>query len=384
MTHLYFFRLNSLYEQIKTQIEVNSKDYPIKSIVQCGSSAKGTSTDDSDIDVFICFDLEYSWDKFPDYIHKLAPLLFEEYEIKHATYPYIEAQINQISVNVVPCYHTESIAEIRSPVDRSPHHVTWVNENLTQDQKQDVKKLKEFLKLNGLYGADNNTKGFSGYLCEVLIHLHGTFQKLLEDYAYTEQNDLSQPPFYLADPIDPRRHLSAAVSGENWGKLILAARTELGHGQPETANIDIESLHEYLKDNIVTIKLNYDDLAKIRKEAKKIVGKLKKEGFNVLTYTVQPYLVVLLVEAKKLSRVYLKPDVIKITSNSAHKNIPKINPANTIKYIVTDKLTLSFLKLRNPLDLEIEIFLGWNGYLVEKCELDNYAYKKALSTFLTI
>ena len=373
------FSMKELFEQLRTRIEEESKGYPIKSIVQCGSAAKGTSTDDSDIDVFVQFDLSYHWDKFQEYIIRLGPILFTDYEIKHATYPYIEAAVNDVKVNIVPCYYTESIADIKSPVDRSPHHVRWVNENLSEEQKADVKKLKEFLKLAGIYGADNNTKGFSGYLCEVLIHTFKSFEGTIHAYAFTEQPDLNKPPYYFNDPIDARRHLSAAVSGESWGKLIVAARKELGYDLPEIESIEVEQVHELLKDNLVTVKLPYDDLAKIRKETKKIATRLTKAGFNVLYTVSQPYLAVLLLEHTKLSKVYLRPSIIGLTKPKAYRNISKISAANTLKFVITDELTLSAIKVRTG--YEAKELLESEGYNCMPCELANYSYKKALVCF---
>ena len=372
--------MQKLFEEIKTRIEEESKSYPIKSIVQCGSSAKGTSISNSDLDVFIRFDLSYKFSDFTDYIHKLAPKLFEFYEIKHATYPYIEAEIDSdVWINIVPCYHTESIAEIRSPVDRSPHHVTWVNTNLSKGQKEHVKQLKEFLKLEGLYGADNNTKGFSGYLCEVMVWTFDSLAEVINAYAFTESSDLSKPPFYFNDPIDPRRHLSAAVSPENCGKLIVACRKKLGYDLPEIDSTEIENIHDLLKNNLVTVKLPFDDLAKVRKETKKIQTMLTKAGFNVLWTDSKPYLAALLLEHKILSPVYKHNDIIGLTKPKAHINIPKISSTNVLKFIITDKLTLSAVKVR--LKFNAEEMLGSHGYNCQPCNLSNYSYKKVLTEF---
>src|ERR1044072_5246408 len=173
-------RTTTLFEQLKTTIEQfnmnNNNVYPIKAIVQTGSVAKGTNLDDSDLDVFVGFDYEYEKTvapkhKFDNFIHSLAEYIFGSANniIKYASYMYIETEIEGIKVNIVPYHHAESVAQVDSAVVRSPFHVKFVNESLNATQKNDVKKLKEFLKLSGLYGADNQTKGFSGYLCEVLV-----------------------------------------------------------------------------------------------------------------------------------------------------------------------------------------------------------------------
>lgn len=373
--------MNNLFECIKTRIEDHSKEYPIRDIVQCGSIAKGTSVDSSDIDIFICFDQSYSWENFKSYIEYLADKLFDSYSIKFATYPYIDTTIKDMdivtSINIVPCYYTESIKEIKSPVDRTPHHVTWVNENLSIQQKEDVKELKEFLKINGLYGADDYTKGFSGYLCEVLIHMYKSFDDVIIKFAFTTESDTNELPYHILDPIDPKRHLSKAVSNENWAKLIMCCRIYLGYDTIKSAQIDIDGLYKLINPHIILIRHDTEDLPKIRKETKKIVGILRKVGFNVLDSDSKPMFSIICVEYKTLPNIYIKNKIINIVSKDAYINIPKINGQTTIKNIINNDFTISSIRYRQD-TLHAKDVLSVNGYKVVNNSLNIYSYKKYL------
>jgi tRNA nucleotidyltransferase (CCA-adding enzyme) len=103
--------------------------------------------------------------------------------------------------------------------------------------------LKAFMKGIGVYGAELKTKGFSGYLCELLVLHYGLFEEVLkgalrweaqhvvdiERYYVGKETPkaLFHEPLVFIDPIDPERNVAAAVSSERIGDLKAAARAFL-------------------------------------------------------------------------------------------------------------------------------------------------------------
>jgi tRNA nucleotidyltransferase (CCA-adding enzyme) len=129
----------------------------------------------------------------------------------------------------------------KSAADRSPFHTQYINNNLDEEKRKQVRLLKKFLKSVGVYGAEIATSGFSGYVAEILILKYGSFQSALQALSNIsgEKNVISigkadqdiidsfQGPIVIIDPIDPNRNLGAAISTESISKLVLAARAFL-------------------------------------------------------------------------------------------------------------------------------------------------------------
>ena len=144
---------------------------------------------------------------------------------KYAQHPYTEATVDGVKVNIVPCYDVKP-GEWKSAADRSPYHVEFVRKHLDEEKKTQVRLLKRFMKVVGVYGAEIENEGFSGYAAEVLVHLHGSFEKVLEYFATLRPSGESL--FTLKDPVDEERELSRAISKETVARMILASRAFLG------------------------------------------------------------------------------------------------------------------------------------------------------------
>ena len=127
------------------------------------------------------------------------------------------------------------------PLIESPFHTEYINNNLDEEKRKQVRLLKKFLKSVGVYGAEIATNGFSGYVAEILILKYGSFETALQALSNIggEKNVIAigkadqdilesfHGPIIIIDPIDPRRNLGAAISAESIGKLVLAARAFL-------------------------------------------------------------------------------------------------------------------------------------------------------------
>jgi tRNA nucleotidyltransferase (CCA-adding enzyme) len=115
-------------------------------------------------------------------------------------------------------------------VDRSPWHGRFIRKNLTSEQKNDVRLLKQFFKSNHCYGDTSavGKVGFIGYSAELLIYYLGTIYKLFRkfhtlkekplDYYKRDINELKKIDHFqndyviIIDPIDKNRNVASAIS----------------------------------------------------------------------------------------------------------------------------------------------------------------------------
>ena len=208
-----------------------------------GSYAKGTwLRGDADIDVFIKIRPSVDLKRFEELGKKLGFEALKKYgpKLRYSDHPYVEAFVDGIRTNVVPCYDVEQ-GRWQSAADRSPFHTEYVIQNFGAEEKSQTRLLKRFLKSAGIYGAEISVGGFSGYASEVLVMKYRTFEKVLNAAAdlrhgqvisITDQYDPDvvkgfASPLVIIDPIDDRRNLGTAISPESVAKFILAARSYL-------------------------------------------------------------------------------------------------------------------------------------------------------------
>src|SRR3989338_9447394 len=152
--------------------------------VVCGSIGKLTwLRGDHDIDLFIMFpdvprkELE---EKGLEFGKKIISELGGKYIIKYAEHPYVHGVIGNYNVDIVPCYRISKGEKIKSAVDRSPLHLVYIVENITDKQRDEARLLKQFCKGIGVYGSDTRHSGFSGYICELLILHYKDFHGVLK------------------------------------------------------------------------------------------------------------------------------------------------------------------------------------------------------------
>lgn len=272
-----------------------SKEFDeVKEILFGGSYAKDTwISNEVDIDIFVKIDNKTNKERF-EYIGKnLGLLALKDYSpyLKYAQHPYVEAIINGIKINVVPCYDVKR-GEWKSAADRSIYHTLFINEKFDEHKRREVRLLKRFMKAIGVYGAEIAVNGFSGYVCEALILKYNTFIDLLKNvskfreremislYEYDKSIlDLFDTPLIILDPIDQKRNLGAAISSTSVAKFILAARRFLA--EPSIKFFKQLSIipNRDLRSNVITIKFNYKDRSDdiIWGEAKRSLGAIAKQ-----------------------------------------------------------------------------------------------------------
>ncbi|WP_423793332.1 CCA tRNA nucleotidyltransferase [Methanocaldococcus indicus] len=288
----------------------------VEDVLFVGSSARNTNLKGSyDIDIFILFNKRVSIEKLEEEGLYLGKKAIEElngkYEINYASHPYIRGYVDKYKVDIVPCYKIEFGERIISAVDRTPLHHKFLIERLTPQLCDEVRLLKAFLKSLGLYGSDVKTKGFSGYLCELLILKYNSFLNLLEDAQnwkkkkviilddiYKLYGDIKfkefDEPLVVYDPVDINRNVAAALSRDNYCKFIFYSREFLKNPKKEFfynyKEIIEKNLNNREKGKVIKLKIPRDKISddivypQLEKLLKSIVKILEQHEFKLLTY----------------------------------------------------------------------------------------------------
>ena len=234
--------LENLYNELSAFIE---SEYGFETFFAGSAGRKTCVTGDRDIDVFILFPEGTERDELEDKGLKIGRETFKRFEgdsrIEYAEHPYTKGEIDGFEVEIVPCIDI-SPENIRSAVDRSPHHAEWVRENLSDEQKKDVVLLKAFLKAQGLYGSSLRTRGFSGYLCEILLAEYGSLKNLVGEAGSWREKELvdvenhhpgdgeglpdslekkfSGSNLRVIDPVDPERNVASVLTEQKYSEFI--------------------------------------------------------------------------------------------------------------------------------------------------------------------
>ena len=319
-------------ESDRKKIETLSQELEKKLVIECekagivatigieGSIAKDTwLLDDLDIDIFIRLPLTIPRENLDEDILTIAKKATKGYRQvqRYAEHPYLEAFINDVRVNIVPCYQVD-IGNWKSATDRTPYHSKYVRKHLNQGLKNQVRLLKKFFKGINVYGAEIKTGGFSGYLCELLILHYNSFIKTLEafsNYKKTVIIDLKNfykdkkvdsfllfsDPLIVIDPVDKNRNVASALTSEKLYELVGAARAFLREPNKDfffPKKIKIFSMDTLLSkfenrgSSILFIQLNNiravpDVLwGQLFKTQKLLINLLKNNDFKILQNTI--------------------------------------------------------------------------------------------------
>ncbi|MFB6091594.1 MAG: CCA tRNA nucleotidyltransferase [Haloquadratum sp.] len=213
-------------------------------VVQVGSTARGTwLAGDRDIDLFVRFPPDLDRETLERYGLEIGNAVLPAGHEEYAEHPYVKGTFAGFDVDLVPCYDVDEGRDLRSAVDRTPHHNAYLRERIDDDLAGEARVCKQFLKGIGAYGSDLRTRGFSGYLTELLVFEYDGFEPLLraaadwrppvvldpEDHG-TESHD---DPLVVVDPTDPSRNVAAVCSAENVARLQHYAREFLAAPRDE-------------------------------------------------------------------------------------------------------------------------------------------------------
>ncbi|WP_256391916.1 CCA tRNA nucleotidyltransferase [Natronoarchaeum rubrum] len=213
-------------------------------VLQVGSTARGTwISGDRDVDVFVRFPTDLDREELEEHGLAVGHSVLPEGHEEYAEHPYVKGTVEGFDVDLVPCYDVNDAAAIRSAVDRTPFHTEYVAARLDDDLAADVRLAKQFLTGIGAYGSDLRTRGFSGYLTELLVLEYGGFRELVEAAAEWHPpveidpedhgEETFDDPLVVIDPTDPGRNVAAVLSPENIARLQHYARELLAEPREE-------------------------------------------------------------------------------------------------------------------------------------------------------
>ncbi len=241
-------RVETKAEEIRRAVERECVKASLQAEVRLdGSVAKGTWISDyRDVDIFMRVSPELTKKQLRDVCLPIAKRALKPNVVveRFAEHPYVESVVplerGSLRVNVVPCYDVVP-GNWLSATDRSPFHTQYVRAHLTEQQRDEVRLLKAFMRGIGSYGADIKTGGFSGMLCETLVIARNEFLNVLADFTewrvdryidvenyYQDRSreirKIFREPLVVIDPVDKGRNLGAAVQQEQLWNFVAAAR----------------------------------------------------------------------------------------------------------------------------------------------------------------
>lgn len=381
-------KLKAIEKMIIEEIKKNLVPEVIE-IRSGGSLAKGTNLkNDTDIDIFLLIDKKVNESRFEGIAMDIGFKSLAKYNprTRFSEHPYVEGFVKGhkkgdiVKINVVPCYAVEK-GEWKSAADRSQYHTDYMINNLSIDQKEQVRILKRFLKTLGIYGAELFTSGFSGYVSEVLVLKYNTFKDVLINFSNIDkkesvisihENDIKEDnqfhtPVVIIDPIDNNRNLGAAISSESLSTFIMGSRAFLK--KPSLEFFNSLNKNKYRKSyekkvissntisNLLIIQFSFSKRSpdvisgQLKKFAKSIEKQATNLNFNIIKskcYLKEEdnlAIIMFLVGAKKLSPYVINvgPDVF---MRSEVNNFLLKNKINSLFIWTNNEMRVCSLKLR--------------------------------------
>lgn len=363
-----------------------------------GSYAKGTwvadDSNDNDLDIFVKFDPSVDKHEFETLGIKVGFSALSSYEpyLRYSEHPYVEAKINDIRINVVPCYNVKE-GRWKSAADRSPFHTIFMRENLDDYMRDQVRILKRFLKCRGIYGSQLSVTGFSGYVTEILILKYGSFINVINYIAnLNHESDLvalhdPEPnllrsfnsKIVIIDPIDANRNLGVAISSESLGKFILTARSFLEDPSIDffktTQNSLDAAVIEKIRSNLLIIEFTIGQRSpdvlwgQLKRSLNALSKQLNKAGFNALASTCitdeKKYAAfVFLIEFMNLPPLVLRtgPEIFRKDDTKAFVSKKK---NDLVPFWISDNMKVLTISKRNNLDAKEYVSEILSGVRIE-------------------
>lgn len=276
-------------ERVTARVEDACRAHPeVVGISLGGSLAKDTwLAGDVDIDVFVKITTSVDDTRFEEVGLEVGREALRGHRPgkKYAQHPYTEATVEGFKVNVVPCYNVKA-GEWRSAADRSIHHVTFVRDHLDDAGRLQVRLLKKFMKAVGVYGAEIQKEGFSGYATEVLIHQYGTFESALRSFSdFVPDSEVQY--FTLFDPIDEARDLGKAISRETVARMVMASRAFLEWPSASYFRRVTGRARPRLEGDVYALAFEHDELSEdtlwgeLKRSARQVAKHVREEGFTL-------------------------------------------------------------------------------------------------------
>lgn len=235
-------KLEGLAKKTLQMVNKEVKKYRAKAML-VGSLTRDTWLPDKrEFDIFILFPEKLKEKRMEELGLQIGKKIISQlkgtYKIEYAEHPYVSGLVKGTDIDIVPCYDIKTTEHLKSAVDRTPFHVRYIEKKLSLKLSDEVRLLKQFLKVNKIYGADAKTLGFSGYVDELLIIKYRSFLNVLKatvewkpgeiidiEKFYKKDNykdlrkQFKNQILILIDPTDKKRNTAAALSPENLFKL---------------------------------------------------------------------------------------------------------------------------------------------------------------------
>ena len=302
-------RLDRVANDIRERARTAIADLPVDAeVIQVGSTARDTwLAGDRDVDLFVSFPPVVDRDDLESYGLTVGHAVLPEGHEEYAEHPYVKGTHDGFDVDLVPCYAVEDARQIKSAVDRTPFHTEYLENRIDADLAAEVRVAKQFLTGIGVYGSDLRTRGFSGYLTELLVHEYGGFRAFVEAAAEWHPpveldpedhgHETFDDPLVVFDPTDPERNVAAVCSTEAVATLQHHARELLA--EPDEARffatdpdpLDAKTVREaFGRRGTRPIALRFDapDIVddqlypQLDRSLDGVVGELNRRGFDVL------------------------------------------------------------------------------------------------------
>ena len=315
-------KIERIFSYVKEKLENKIKEYSIEAYVELeGSTAKDTwLSGEWDLDIFVLYPkhLGKLWVKNEGFKIIFEALKDMPHEIAYAEHPYIRLNVENVEVDVVPALKHDYAWEAETVVDRTPFHTAYIRSKLSEEEKDQVRLLKRFLKGIGVYGAEIKVSGFSGYLTELLIVQYKTFRNTLAHVAkdwrigfvidvenhYSSIREVKEKfkehPLIVIDPVDPNRNVAAAVSEKSLSTFIAASKyylkmPSLNFFYPQIGEVTIKDVMKEISSRDTDILCLTLPIPKkpsdviwglLRRNLINTVNVLKKFDFKIVDYDV--------------------------------------------------------------------------------------------------
>jgi len=307
-------RLDSAVATLRERTEAAVADLPVGAadveVVLVGSTARDTwLAGERDVDLFVRFPTDLSREELEEFGlhvgHAVVPDGHEEY----AEHPYVKGTVQGFDVDLVPCFAVPDATAIRSAVDRTPFHTEYLADRIDSGLADEVRVCKQFLSGIGVYGSDLRTRGFSGYLTELLVVEYGGFREFVEaaaDWHPPVEIDPEdhgtatfEDPLVVIDPTDPERNVAAVCSDASVARLQHYARELLADPREalfdatarEPGPLDPDEVRERFAARATTpVALRFDapDVVddqlypQLERSREGLTSELDRRGFDVL------------------------------------------------------------------------------------------------------
>jgi tRNA nucleotidyltransferase (CCA-adding enzyme) len=274
-------------------------------VILGGSGAKGTWMKGThDIDIYVKFDMKRYKDKdIASLLSKELKKKFSKVSTLHGSRDYFQIKKDKFTFEIVPILDIKKAKEAVNITDISPLHTLFVRKH--SKLADDIRLAKAFCRAQSCYGAESYIRGFSGYVLEILVINYGSFGKFIKavsnwkpdvhvdfmKHGVALNKAKTQSPLILIDPVQPDRNAAAALSREQYDKLIAAAKKFLNNPSEDffmKKEFSVEDLKNKAKGKSLVLfevvpLAGKDDVvgAKLLKAFNYIKDVLLKEGFTV-------------------------------------------------------------------------------------------------------